>query len=135
MTAIDPRPLLAAGRRAHQDLMVDACTITRPGAPTLNRTTSQLTPGSATTLYTGAIRVRPQRTPSPTEAGERRQVVARYNAALPFDALPAGALRIGDVVTVTASADPRMVGQAMTVMAVDYGSTATAWRLTLEDLT
>jgi hypothetical protein len=28
-----------------------------------------------------------------------------------------------------------MVGQVMTVMAIDYASTATAWRLTLEDLT
>ncbi|MCW2899703.1 MAG: hypothetical protein JWO67_1968 [Streptosporangiaceae bacterium] len=135
MGDIDPQPLLAAGRQAHQDLMVDACTITRPGTPTLNRTTSQLTPGPATTLYSGPFRIRPQRTPSPTEAGERRQVVARYNAALPFGALPSGALRIGDVVTVTASADPRMVGQTMTVMAIDYASTATAWRLTLEDLT
>jgi len=127
--------LLAAGRAAHQALMVDTCTIVRPGTPVLDRTTSALTPGPGTVLYDGPMRIKPQRTPSPTEAAERRQVIARYNASLPFDAIPADELRIGDMVTVTASADARMVGQVMNVMAIDYGSTATAWRLTLEDLT
>ena len=35
MTAIDIQPLLAAGRNAHNQLLVDTCTISRPGAPTL----------------------------------------------------------------------------------------------------
>lgn len=113
--------------------MVDACTITRPGAPVLDRTTSQLTPGAVVTLYAGKCRIKPQRTPAPTEAGEKRAVVARYELALPFSAVPSQPVRLADVVTLTTSADARLVGQAMTVMAIDYGSTATAWRLTLED--
>jgi Family of unknown function (DUF6093) len=124
---------LADGRAAHEGLMVDACTITRPGTPTLNRSTSALTPGTATQLYSGKCRIKPQRTPTPTEAGEKRAIVARYEFALPFSAVPSQPLQPGDVVTLTTSADPRLVGQVMTVMALDYGSTATAWRITLED--
>jgi hypothetical protein len=135
MTAIDPLPLLAAGRLAHQQLMVDACTITRLAAPTLNRTTSVLTPGAGTSLYSGACRVKPQRVPRNEQAGERLEVVARYELALPFSALPAGALQVGDRVTITASGDPRLIGQRMAVMAIDFSSTATAWRITIEDTT
>lgn len=135
MPAIDPQPLIAAGRLAHQQLMVDACTITRPGTPVLDRATSQLTPGTSTALYSGPCRVKPQRVPRDREAAERLEVVARYELALPFSAVPAHPLHVGDAVTITASGDPRLVGQVMAVMAIDYGSTATAWRLTIEDLT
>jgi hypothetical protein len=115
--------------------MVDTCTITRPGAPTLDRTTSQLTPGPATTLYSGACRVKPQRVPRDKHAYERLTVTARYEVALPFGAQPAQPLHVGDQLTVTASGDARLVGQVMAVMAIDYGSTATAWRLTVEGIT
>lgn len=135
MGAIDPQPLIAAGRIAHQQLMVDECTITRAGPSTLDRATSVLTPGAATTLYSGPCRVKPQRVPRSEEAGERLEVVARYELALPFDAVPASELRVGDTVTIIASGDPRLVQQRMAVMAIDYGSTATAWRITIEDIT
>lgn len=135
MADIDPLPLLAAGRLAHQQLMIDACTIRRPGTATLNRVTSQLTPGADVALYAGPCRVKPQRTPRDQDAGERLAVVSRYELALPFAALPAEALRVGDTVTITASGDPRLVGQAMAVMAIDFGSTATAWRITIQDTT
>lgn len=125
--------LLAQGRLAHEELMIDACTISRPGAPTLDRATSVLTPGAETTLYSGKCRIKAQRTPAPTEAGEKRAVIARYELDLPFGAIPAEPIQLADVVTLTGSADPRLAGQVMTVMAIDYGSTATAWRLTLED--
>ncbi len=126
-------PVLAAGRAAHQQLMLDACTITRAGAPTLNRTTSALTPGAATTLYTGPCRLKSQRLPRDRHAGERLAEIARYEIALPFDAVTASRLQVGDTLTITSSGDSRLVGRAMSVMAVDYGSTATAWRLTVED--
>lgn len=135
MTAIDPAPLLAAGRLAHQQLMVDACTITRPGAPTLNRTTSQLTPGAPTTLYSGPCRLKPQRVPRNEQASERLTVVARYELALPFNSLAQDDLQVGDTVTMTQSGDPRLVGQQFAVMAVDFGSHSTAWRLTVEGVT
>ena len=135
MTAIDPQPLLAAGRLAHQQLMVDACTISRPTTPTLNRSTSVLTPGAATTLYSGACRLKAQRVPRNEEAGERLTVVARYEVALPFASLAADDLDVGDTVTITASGDTRLVGQLFRVLAVDFGSTATAWRIAVEAAT
>lgn len=128
---------LASGRAAHQALMVDGCRIFRPGEPVLDRATSELIPGPDTDLYTGACRLKSQRMPRPAEAGEELQMLARYELALPFAAtLPTGQeLRVGDQVSMTASADARLVGQRLTVMAVDFGSTATAWRLTVQDLT
>ena len=115
--------------------MVDACTITRPGAPTLNRSTSVLTPGTPTTLYSGPCRLKPQRVPRNEEAGERLTVVARYELALPFASLSTDDLHVGDTVVITASGDTRLVSQAFAVMAVDFGSTATAWRITVEGIT
>jgi hypothetical protein len=135
MTAIDIQPLLAAGRNAHNQLLVDSCTISRPGAPTLNRTTSVLTPGTPTVLYSGACRLKPQRVPRNEEAGERLTVVARYEVALPFASLAADDLQTGDTVTITASGDTRLVDQVFAVMAVDFSSTATAWRITVEAAT
>jgi hypothetical protein len=135
MTAIDIQPLLAAGRNAHNQLLVDTCTISRPGAPTLNRTTSVLTPGTPTVLYSGACRLKPQRVPRNEEAGERLTVVARYEVALPFASLAADDLQTGDMVTITASGDTRLVDQVFAVMAVDFSSTATAWRITVEAAT
>jgi hypothetical protein len=126
--------VLAAGRAAHQQLlMVDACTITRAGAPTLNRVTSALTPGAVTTLYSGPCRLKTQRLPHDRHAYERITVTARYEVALPFGATTAAQLQVGDTLTITASGDARLIGRAMSVMAVDFGSTATAWRLTVED--
>lgn len=135
MTAIDPQPLLAAARQAHEALMVDACTITRAGAPSLNRSTSVLTPGTPTTLYQGKCLVKPQRVPRNQQAGERLTVVARYEVALPFAALATDDLQVGDTVTITASGDPRLVGKTFAVMADDFGSHSTAWRLTVEEAT
>lgn len=135
MAAIDIQPLLAAGRLAHQQLMVDSCTITRAGAPTLNRATSVLTAGASTTLYSGPCRLKPQRVPRNEEAGERLTVVARYELALPFASLATDDLQVGETVTITASGDTRLVNQLFSVMAVDFGSTATAWRITVEAAT
>ncbi|MEU5496174.1 DUF6093 family protein [Streptomyces griseofuscus] len=127
--------LLAAGRRAHEQLMLDACTISRPGAVTLDRSASVLIPGASATLYSGPCRLKPQRVPRNEEAGERLTVVARYEVALPFASLATDSLHVGDTVTITASGDSRLVGEDFAVMAVDFGSTATAWRITVEAAT
>ena len=135
MAAIDIQPLLAAGRAAHNQLLVDTCTITRAGMPTLNRTTSVLTPGAPTVLYSGPCRLKPQRVPRNEEAGERLTVVARYELALPFASLATDSLQVGDTVTITASGDTRLVDEPFAVRAVDVSSTATAWRISVEAAT
>lgn len=115
--------------------MVDACTITRATTEALDRATSVRTQGAPTVLYAGACRVKAQRVPRNEQAGERLTVVARYEVALPFDALAVDDLQVGDTVTVTASGDARLVGQHFAVLAVDFGSTTTAWRLSVEGIT
>jgi hypothetical protein len=135
MADIDIAPLLAAGRAAHDQLLVDTCTISRPGTPTLNRATSALTPGAATVLYSGPCRLKPQRVPRDEDAGERLTVVARYELALPFGSLATDDLHVGDAVVITASGDTRLVGQPFSVMAVDFSSTATAWRISVIGIT
>jgi hypothetical protein len=132
MTAIDIQPLLAAGRAAHNQLLVDTCTISRPGEPTLDPDTSVLTPGPSTVLYSGPCRLKPQRVPRNEEAGERLTVVARYELALPFASLATDDLQVGDAVVITSSGDSRLVDQPFAVMAVDFSSTATAWRMTVQ---
>lgn len=127
--------ILAAGRLAHQRIMVDACTISRPGIPTLNRSTSVNTPGAATLLYSGACRLKAQRIPRNQQAGERLTVVARYELALPFASLAVDDLVVSDEVVITASGDTRLVNQPFTVLAVDFGSTVTAWRIMVEGKT
>jgi hypothetical protein len=86
-------------------------------------------------LYSGACRIKAERLPRDRRAGERLAVTARYGVALPFGATTASRLLVGDTLTITSSGDARLVGRAMAVMAVDFGSTATAWRLTVEDIT
>jgi len=135
VAAIDPQPLLAAGRAAHEQLMIDQCTLARAGTPTLNRATSVLTPGPSTPLYSGKCRLKPQRVPRNEEAGERLTVVARYELALPFGSLATDDLNVGDTVTITASGDTRLVDGLFAVMAVDFSSTATAWRISVEAAT
>lgn len=135
MAAIDIQPLLAAGRAAHNQLLVDTCTITRAGAPSLNRATSVLTPGTPVVLYSGPCRLKPQRVPRNEEAGERLTVVARYELALPFASLATDSLQVGDTVAITASGDTRLVDETFAVMAVDFSSTATAWRISVEAAT
>ncbi|MGK4583480.1 DUF6093 family protein [Kitasatospora sp. HPMI-4] len=132
---IDPGRALAEGRAAHEGLMVDQCTITRPGPGILDRATSTLTPGPSEILYTGKCRVKAQRMPRTAEAGEDLVIVSRYEIALPFSAVPSDTLRVGDRVAVTASADERLIGQELAVLAIDFGSTATAWRISAQDTT
>lgn len=73
--------------------------------------------------------------PRDEEAGERLTVVARYELALPFGALAVDDLQVGDAVTITASGDARLVGHPFSVLTTDFGSTATAWRITVQDAT
>jgi hypothetical protein len=135
MVAFDIQALLIDGRAAHDQLMVDSCIISRSGTPTLDRATSVLTPGAPTVLYSGPCRLKPQRVPRNEEAGERLTVIARYELALPFASLATDSLQVGDIVTITASGDTRLVDEPFAVMAVDFSSTATAWRISVEGAT
>ena len=115
-----------AGRAAAVRLMVDTCTVTRPGAATVNETTGVVT-RATTTVYTGTCRVKPDAAPSESQSGEREVVVRRFIVSIPTSET---GVEVDDIVTVTASElDPALVGRTLTVAGVIVGSHVTARRL------
>jgi hypothetical protein len=129
--------VLAAGRREHEAIMLDAVRIWRPGPAVFDRDTGATTPGTPVELYAGKARVKPFGRSASTgvEAGEREVVVREYVVSVPFSALPVGGEMVlpGDQVEVTASADPRLAGGTLWVSVSQLNAQATAWRINAED--
>ncbi|MFG3228114.1 DUF6093 family protein [Kitasatospora sp. NPDC048194] len=129
--------LLAAGRTAHEALMVDTVRLVRPGTDVYDPVTGATTQPDARVLYgPGPGRVKPNVVQDHgKEAGERQVVLRRYQVALPWSAMPLAVDRVvaGDQVIVAASPDPRLAGMTLWVTSVEESSTATAWRLETED--
>lgn len=136
MTALDAA--LAAGRREAEALMVDTISLYRPGPDIFDRDTGQTVPGGpAVIFYTGKARVKAaQLAVSQVQAGEEELRLRQYRITIPFStALPSTGERprAGDVVDVTASPDVRLTGLRLWVQSVQYGATATAWRIIAEE--
>lgn len=133
---MDLTSLLASGRAAHEELMVDTVRLQRPGADVYNPATGATVQPDARTLYEGPGRVKPTvSVQQEAEAGERSVVTRRYEVALPWSAVPLAADRIvpGDQVLVVSSPDPRLTGRVLWVESVQESATATAWRIAAED--
>lgn len=134
MTGLDA--LLAAGRAAHEELMVDAVRLLRPGDPVYDPATGATGASDPRVLWAGRARVKPALAVSEdARIGERIVIQRRYEVALPWSAATTGAEQVlpGDQVEVTASLDARLVGRVLWVTSVGESSTATAWRLSAED--
>ncbi|MEV7358203.1 DUF6093 family protein [Kitasatospora sp. NPDC091276] len=128
--------LLAAGRAAHEALMLDTVRLVRPCADVYDPATGATTRPDARTLYQGPARVKPNVVQDQgVQAGQRQVVLRRYQVSLPWSALPLAAARVvaGDQVVVDASPDPRLAGMTLWVTSVGESATATAWRLETED--
>lgn len=122
---------LARARADRQTLMRETCRVERGTRGALDPATGRYTPTS-TVVYNGRCDVKPLAAGADSAVvGERDVVLRRYDAALPFDTL--GTIAVDDVLTVTASADPRLVGRPLTVVAVGLGGRRTAWHLVVED--
>ena len=121
-----------AGRREAEALMVDACTVTRPGEPVTDPDTGDVTP-SMTPVYTGPCKV--QQTISQAsnpEAGGHAFTVQDSRVDFP---VTAGPLMVDDVVTVTASVlDPQLVGSVFRVIELFHKSMATAQRTRVSEM-
>ena len=129
---------LAAGRAAAAELARETVTIYRPGPDVFDRETGQTTPGGPEVVfYSGPARVKPaDLSDTDVQAGERELVLRQYKVSVPFLTPPPESgerLRPGDLVDVPASPDPRLPGLRLWVTGVQYGSTATAWRIIAED--
>jgi hypothetical protein len=128
--------LLAAGRAAHEQLMVDTIRLERPAPDVYDPVTGDTGEGPAQVLYSGPARVKPLIAHSQDiRAGERAVVIRRYEVALPWTSVPAVAARVlpDDRATVTASPDPRLSGLVLWVTSLGESATATAWRIVVED--
>jgi len=124
---------LAAGRRAAESLMTDACTVRAVTGQATDQTTGAVTPAYSAPLYTGRCKVQSnemqERTP---EAAGADVTVLRYSVHVPVAAF---APAIGQVVAITSAAsDPNLAGRAFRVVALLHKSQATAYRLGVEEV-
>lgn len=123
---------LLEGRRHAESLMVDACTIARPGEPVTDPETGDVT-GSTTEVYSGRCKVQSKDSSvaTPDAAGASFTVVSRQVH------IPAGVadVRDGDVVTITASLlNPFGVGKQYRVEGFTPDSFETAARLPVKEM-
>jgi hypothetical protein len=119
--------VLARGRTAALNLMVDACVIKRITSTSTNPTTGVITP-TYSTLYTGQCRVQQSGSQGQlADAGEAALVLLRLEVQLPMSVV---GLAEGDEITVTASAlDSDLVGRVFVIRDLMHKTHATARRL------
>lgn len=117
--------VLARGRAGHPRLLVDSCTIARPGTPVLDEGTGiYATPTSA--VYDGPCQIKPAQTATVDAAGVAVDS-SRPVLDLPWSDVPIAAP--GDLVTVTAGPS---TGELLEVYAELTGTTSTSRRYTCE---
>lgn len=120
------------GRREAESLMVDTCTITRPGDPVTDPESGEVTAGSVE-VYSGRCKVQSKDSSvaTPDAGGASFTVVSRQVH------IPTGVadVRDGDVVTVTASLlNPFGVGKQYRVEGFTPDSFETAARIPVKEM-
>lgn len=97
------------------------CEVTRRGGAGTTDTVGVFTPPAATVVYTGPCRVLAltSRSARPVVVGEAQETRHRYQVSLLWDAAQ---VEIGDLVAVTGSVDPGLVGKPLRVTDIQYGS-------------
>ncbi|MEV7606115.1 DUF6093 family protein [Paenarthrobacter sp. NPDC089322] len=124
--------VLAMGRAAAESLMLDACTITRPGEPITDPDTGVVTNGS-TLVYAGRCKVQSKDSSvSSPEAGGHSFTVVSRQVHVPAESAD---VRDDDVVTITAARTPQLVGKVYRVDGFTPDSFDTAFRLPVREVT
>lgn len=123
---------IARGRARHLLLMVDACTVTRivPGSRTYNATTQQYAEETEI-VYTGPCRLKIWRG-TDEQAAETEVNVQRYYVDLPLTGVTPPAVARRDLLTVTTSQNPALIGRVLVLTDVETETTDTALRVTCE---
>lgn len=123
---------LALGRAAAESLMLDACTIMRPGEPVTDPDSGVVSNGS-TLVYSGKCKVQSKdsSTSSPEAGGHSFTVVSRQVH------IPAGSADVldDDVVTITSATLSQLVGKVYRVDGFTPDSYDTAFRLPVKEVT
>jgi hypothetical protein len=127
---------LGDGRRLAESLMLDTCTIRRPGhADTTDDLTGQIT-RTATTVYSGKCKVQ-QSTRGMGhrhDVGEEPVLLLRLELHLPV--VGSEGLAEGDQVTITTAVhDTDLAGRVFVVHDLEHKSFATARRLMVTEVT
>lgn len=125
---------LAAGRRAAERLMVDACTIMRAGTSTTDDLTGEVT-DTPSTVYSGRCKVQQAAAMGQrVDAGEGSALLMRREVHLPI--VGSEAVRRGDRITITVAVnDSAAEGRPFIVRDEFTKSYATARRLGVEEVT
>jgi hypothetical protein len=128
----DPHKDLLEARADVESLMLDACTVGRPGAvatdPDSGAVTRPLTP-----IYAGKCRLRQVASqPRESVAGEHEHTVQETRWDTPVGS---GPFAIGDIVTMTEAAlDAQLIGRTYRVTGLFNQSAATAQRCKVEEI-
>lgn len=119
-------------REQAESLMLDQCTVTRPGEPVTDPDSGVVSNGS-TLVYAGKCKVQSKdsSTSSPEAGGHSFTVVSRQVH------IPAGSadVRDDDVVTITAATLSRLVGKVYRVDGFTPDSYDTAFRIPVKEVT
>ena len=128
--------IAARGRTAAYRLMTDMCEIREPSLVVFNPATKANDETSGALVYAGRCRVRPRDgRDQEDEVGDSPVSTWQYMLSIPFGATLAGVPvlpRPDQLVTVTASIDPTLVGQRMRIRQVVQGPHITARRMQVE---
>lgn len=120
-------------REQAESLMLETCTVQRPGAPVTDPNTGSVTP-SLTLIYAGKCKVQQSMAQSsnPT-AGSHSFTVQSTRWDTPVSA---GPFLVDDVVTMTSGTlDPQLIGRVYRVVELFHKSGATAQRVRVEEVT
>lgn len=130
-TRIDPTmvsidALLA--RRDRRRIMTDQCVVIRDAAPVFDPVTGLITT-SGTIVYAGRCWIAPSRSADPAVASTEAQT-----RSIVIDVDHAAPVAMGDVVRVTVSADPDLIGRRYVIGQVRAASLHDVRRLTAEEV-
>lgn len=127
-----PGHVLLRGRKAAEQIMVDACAITR-AASTITDPETGAVYRTTTAVYTGKCKVSiNSKTARPDTIGEDQLFLFRVQLQLPVTAVD---VRIDDKAVITSSVyDPELVGRTVAIREVAHGTYITSRRLMAEEV-
>jgi len=125
-------PLIGHLRHRERRLFDSVCAVTRPGDGgfLFDPDSGEYVESPSTDVYEGPCMVRPTANAARVvEFGGQAVSLRLYDVTLPADT----AVQVEDIVTVTASADPGLIGQVMHVLDVAFDERQLNRRIVAED--
>lgn len=111
--------------------LVDRCEIRSPADPVYDDEQGVDVPGVGDLVYSGPCRHRPAGGDRVVEAGDAPVSLGRFDHWLPWDTT---GIKVNQIVTMTKSRSPHIVGRSYRVADVLGGSDAEALKLSVEDV-